>query len=84
LSQLPADPPKNSATAFDSKDASGRVGGRGAISEDVEETPVELTAPAIEAIGDALQTYYRALIEEPLPAHFLTLLAELEAKEGGA
>ena len=41
-----------------------------------------LDPATVEAIGDALQTFYRALIEEPLPARLLALLAELEAKEG--
>ena len=33
-------------------------------------------------IGLTLRAYYRALTEEPLPARLLTLLDDLEAKDG--
>jgi hypothetical protein len=62
-------------------DSNGAVG---AISEEVGgRTQVQLD-PVVDAIGQALQTFYRALVEEPLPSRLLVLLAELEAKEGGA
>lgn len=69
--------------APDSKEASGSIHGRDAISEDVHGPLAQLEPPTIEAISDALQKYYRALIEEPLPARLLVLLAELEARERG-
>jgi hypothetical protein len=36
---------------------------------------------ALKAIGDALRAHYNAIAMEPLPARFLVMLAELEAKE---
>jgi Anti-sigma factor NepR len=63
--------------------AGSNVGGD-AVSMDEDGMPAPLDPSTVEAIGDALETYYRALIEEPLPARLLVLLAELEAKEGGA
>jgi hypothetical protein len=35
----------------------------------------------LKAIGDALRAHYNAIAMEPLPARFLVMLAELEAKE---
>ena len=62
--------------------AFGFEGDDDAIATDGDQTPVSLDPKTIEVIGEALQTFYRALIEEPLPARLLALL-EMEAKEGG-
>jgi len=43
-----------------------------------------LDPATVDALGDALQTFYRSLIEEPLPARLLDLLAKLDAKEGNS
>ena len=62
--------------------ASGASDEDPAIAEETGEIPGRLDPATVEAIGDALQTYYRALIEEPLPPRLLALLARLQKKEG--
>lgn len=42
---------------------------------------VRVDQRALKAIGDALQAHYNAIAKEPLPARFLVMLAELEARE---
>ena len=64
------------------KGASGPGGEEEVLAVNAAEIPGRLDPRTVEAIGDALQTFYRALIDEPLPARLLALLAELEAKEG--
>lgn len=58
-------------------------GGEEPLSEIGEETSGHVGPEIVKTIGDALQAHYRALIDEPLPARILVMLAELEAKEGG-
>jgi hypothetical protein len=45
------------------------------------EGEIAIDQRALKAIGDALQAHYNAIASEPLPARFLVMLAELEAKE---
>jgi hypothetical protein len=41
----------------------------------------ELDPEVVKVLGDALQSYYRSLADEPLPDRFKVMLAELEAEE---
>jgi hypothetical protein len=41
----------------------------------------ELDPEVVKVLGDALQSYYRTLADEPLPDRFKVMLAELEAEE---
>jgi hypothetical protein len=51
--------------------------------QEVDESAAHRDLEAIEAIGAALQAYYQALVDEPVPSRFIALLAELESMEGG-
>jgi len=54
------------------------------IVDDNDHTKSSLSPETLVAIGNALQTFYCELTELPTPARLLTLLAELEAKQGDA
>jgi hypothetical protein len=57
-------------------------GERDESADDADQTSARLDPESVKVIGLALQAYYRALAEEPLPTRLLTLLADLEAGDG--
>ena len=61
----------------------GAVFGMNVIHANKTEKP-ESAAPdpkAVEAIGRALEAHYSDLVKAPLPAKFVELLAQLEARD---
>jgi Anti-sigma factor NepR len=65
--------PEDRRASLDEQGAGGK--------EQPGEGEVAIDERALKAIGDALQAHYNAIAMEPLPARFLVMLAELEAKE---
>jgi hypothetical protein len=57
-------------------------GGKDESADPDDQASARLDPESVKVIGLTLRAYYRALTEEPLPSRLLTLLADLEARDG--